>query len=123
LLLLRVVIGVTSVAQGATYVTAANSTVWLHAAGVLAITTGASLVVGFLTPGASAIVGFGTFALTLVPSSAPYFPTQADTLSSLFVVTDAAVITLLGPGAFSLDARLFGRREIIISHKPHSFDL
>ncbi len=26
----------------------------------------------------------------------------------------AAVIALLGPGAYSLDARLFGRREIII---------
>jgi hypothetical protein len=31
-------------------------------------------------------------------------------------------ITLLGPGAFSLDARLFGRREIIIpeaARPPH----
>jgi len=26
----------------------------------------------------------------------------------------AAAIALLGPGAFSLDARLFGRREIVI---------
>jgi len=32
-------------------------------------------------------------------------------LSSL----NAAAIALLGPGAYSLDARLFGRREIVFS--------
>jgi hypothetical protein len=35
-------------------------------------------------------------------------------LATFFIVIMAAVIGLLGPVAFSVDARLFGRREIII---------
>jgi hypothetical protein len=30
------------------------------------------------------------------------------------------VIALLGPGAFSIDARMFGRREILITHASRS---
>jgi hypothetical protein len=36
----------------------------------------------------------------------------------LNVIVEAAVIGLLGPGAFSIDARMFGRREILIPHTP-----
>ncbi|MBX3277660.1 MAG: hypothetical protein KF868_06615 [Acidobacteria bacterium] len=32
----------------------------------------------------------------------------------------AASIILLGPGALSLDCRLFGRREIVIPYDKHS---
>lgn len=38
----------------------------------------------------------------------------SQTLLNLIVLT--AAIALLGPGAFSLDARMFGRREILIPH-------
>jgi hypothetical protein len=34
----------------------------------------------------------------------------------------SAALVLLGPGAFSLDARLFGRREIIIPEVVHLVD-
>jgi uncharacterized membrane protein YphA (DoxX/SURF4 family) len=34
--------------------------------------------------------------------------------SQILATTIAVSIALLGPGAFSVDARLFGRREIII---------
>jgi hypothetical protein len=30
----------------------------------------------------------------------------------------AAALACLGPGAFSLDARRFGRREIVVPHIP-----
>lgn len=39
-------------------------------------------------------------------------------LSVVFVITMSVAIILLGPGAYSLDARLFGRRKIIIP-RPH----
>ncbi len=55
----------------------------------------------------------------------PWFPSPAP---SLFVTRPAAIlaaaiaiaIVCLGPGAFSLDARLFGRREIIIPKRSSS---
>jgi hypothetical protein len=36
----------------------------------------------------------------------------------LNVIVQTTVIALLGPGAFSIDARMFGRREILIPHTP-----
>jgi hypothetical protein len=36
------------------------------------------------------------------------------TLGAFNLAAISAALVLLGPGAFSLDARLFGRREIII---------
>jgi hypothetical protein len=41
-----------------------------------------------------------------------------DRVAAVILIVDAAALTLLGPGALSLDARLFGRREIIIPHDP-----
>jgi hypothetical protein len=35
-------------------------------------------------------------------------------LTAFHLAATSAALVLLGPGAFSLDARLFGRREIII---------
>jgi uncharacterized membrane protein YphA (DoxX/SURF4 family) len=34
--------------------------------------------------------------------------------ATLFLIVMAAAVLLIGPGAFSLDARVFGRREIVI---------
>jgi hypothetical protein len=36
-----------------------------------------------------------------------------DRVGALCVATVAGAVALLGPGALSLDARLFGRREIV----------
>jgi hypothetical protein len=41
-----------------------------------------------------------------------------DWLTMVFIVVVVAAIILLGPGSLSLDARLFGRREIIIPRGP-----
>jgi hypothetical protein len=57
-------------------------------------------------------------------SSAISYPSLFDTRLATTLATSIAVAILcLGPGAFSIDARLFGRREIIIpdaSHPPKS---
>jgi uncharacterized membrane protein YphA (DoxX/SURF4 family) len=41
--------------------------------------------------------------------------TSASSMAHLNLAIICIALALLGPGAFSLDARLFGRREIIIA--------
>jgi hypothetical protein len=55
--------------------------------------------------------GLGIF-LGLVPIGLPAF---SDTrLVVVFAITMLLALILIGPGAFSIDARVFGRRVIII---------
>jgi uncharacterized membrane protein YphA (DoxX/SURF4 family) len=115
LLLLRAAVGLTLVVQGtASVLTGQAPSMGGWAIGVLEVASGASLLVGFLTPMAGAVAG-----LSALGSALSWFPSPAshildDQLSIVFIVIMAAAIVLLGPGAVSLDARLFGRREIII---------
>jgi uncharacterized membrane protein YphA (DoxX/SURF4 family) len=113
--LLRAAIGVIALAQGVFYLTgspgsAANA--WIS--GLLAITSGASLLLGFLTPLGSAIVAVGGAGTMLAWFPAPVPNLIELRLSAILVTIVACAIVLLGPGALSVDARLFGRREIII---------
>jgi uncharacterized membrane protein YphA (DoxX/SURF4 family) len=88
--------------------------------GLLAVASGALLLLGFLTKATCVLVILGSLgiALSWFPASPlNFFDTK---LSLLFVIIMAAAIILLGPGAFSLDARLFGRREIIIPYASRS---
>ena len=62
-----------------------------------ALFVAAPLAAGFMTP-AAAVVAAAT-ALVL----------QSPSLAAI-----AVALALLGPGAYSVDARLFGRREIVI---------
>ena len=112
MLLLRAVPGAAVIIEGIFYFTHADSLF----SGCLALTAGALLVAGFLTP-IAAIIGAGAVAVgtSLLPPASPNF---FDSRCSLvFAVTMLVAIAGLGPGAFSIDARIFGRREIIIP--PH----
>jgi len=73
---------------------------------------GLCLLLGVMTPIASLIVAVGTVAYHFFGITNP----AGFTVSSFLVlrITALAVATAcLGPGAFSFDARIFGRREII----------
>ena len=86
----------------------------------LMLASGTLLLIGFLTPIADTLIGIGCigFWLSWFPSStATIFDTR---LSLVLAMCMTVAIILLGPGAFSLDARLFGRREIIIPPASHS---
>jgi uncharacterized membrane protein YphA (DoxX/SURF4 family) len=74
---------------------------------------GLCLLLGVITPIASVIVAIGAVAYHLFGITNP----SGFVVSSFFVlrITALALATACtGPGAFSFDARIFGRREIHI---------
>ena len=73
------------------------------------VVSGGCLLVGFLTPIVAVVVGVS--AISFVIPTLPFNHTAVD------VIILATALALLGPGAFSVDARLFGRREILIATK------
>lgn len=79
--------------------------------GAVSIVFSATMISGFLTPVISALILIGgTLFLMLSPG-------EIDSLFVIYLVILSFVMILLGPGAYSIDARLFGRREIILSKK------
>lgn len=90
---------------------------------ILLILSGAALLLGCLTPlaGFFSAVSFAAMFLGFLPE---HLGTGAEgrAIVARIVFTSISII-LLGPGGFSLDAYLFGRREIIIppaSRPPES---
>ena len=114
LLLLRAVLGSALVLEGSFYVGEANPTAASWVLGSSALVSGGLLLVGFLTPlaGSLAVPGLLGVLLSVFPPSAP---NVFDSKSAL-VFASAMLLTIIGagPGRYSVDARMFGRREIII---------
>jgi uncharacterized membrane protein YphA (DoxX/SURF4 family) len=122
LLLLRATAGIVLIVQGAALFSDRHDSGFLALAVVSAlIIFGLLLLIGFLSRYAAflaALIGSScAFSWSLISKTGPLL---TPTTSLLYTVLVTAVICL-GPGAFSLDARLFGRREIVIppsSSKP-----
>lgn len=77
----------------------------------VSIVFSATMISGFLTPVISALIFIGGI-LFLIMS-----PREMNSFYVIYLIILSLVIMLLGPGAYSIDARLFGRREIILSKK------
>ncbi len=80
---------------------------------------GLLLTVGLLTPIVAALIGCGATAFAFFLTPFCTFTIFEGNLSVIFGAVILLGVVLLGPVAFSLDARIFGRREIIIP--PASF--
>jgi uncharacterized membrane protein YphA (DoxX/SURF4 family) len=66
------------------------------------------LILGFLTPLASILVCVTAAGNLLIGFGSEHYV-------YLFAIVNAAALALLGPGAYSVDARLFGRRVTVVS--------
>lgn len=113
LLWLRLVVGSALAVQAVTYLAGfieAGFGVWAIVS--MAVLGGVCLIGGLLTPaaGTAAIVGTVLVATGPIHESQLFFRSQG----SLLLAAATVSIMLMGPGAYSIDARLFGRREILI---------
>ena len=113
LLLLRFGVGGTTGLQAAlliatTHHTEAGSTL----AAALMIITSLALMIGLMTPIATVLLCLGGMVVTIDSGLTGYLPLFESGIARLEFIVMSAALICLGPGAFSLDARLYGRREI-----------
>jgi len=115
LLLLRAALGATLIMQGLAYLLALKDLrfgSWVMC--LLAFCSGGVLLMGFLTPFASALAFLGGLGAAFSWLPAPSWNFFSGNPLSTDAILIALAVVFLGPGAFSLDAHLFGRRKIII---------
>jgi hypothetical protein len=83
--------------------------IWARASVLL---VAAVLGLGYLTPIVSLLSASAAALLSLHLGMSP----NAD---SAFVLIDGIVVAMLGPGAYSVDARLFGRRVVVLTNRDN----
>jgi uncharacterized membrane protein YphA (DoxX/SURF4 family) len=108
LLVMRLVGGTALVARAVATLHSGPSTP-VAAAAVLAIVAGLFLIAGLWTP----IAGSLGAAIGLWFA----FTHAEDPLASVLLATIGAALALVGPGAWSIDARLFGWKRIDVRHR------
>jgi putative oxidoreductase len=119
LLLLRGTVGITVAMQAWLSVTS-TSTDFLGALPAAALVLcGVALTVGIFTRVCSTLVGLGYALVLFMPLGGAVLP-RLDAAAAIVSLAAAAGLALLGPGAISIDARLFGRRAIFIPAKDDS---
>ena len=121
LLLLRVVVAATLVGHGILCLQSSDRvTLVVSVSTALLLLSGGCLLIGFLTPILSLLAGLECLGI-----ACSWFPFQLlspfeSKLALAPLIAMSAAIALLGPGAFSLDARLFGWKEIVIPPAPRA---
>jgi uncharacterized membrane protein YphA (DoxX/SURF4 family) len=119
LLIGRVALGLIFIVQGRFCLIERDPTMWLL--GAVSSLLGLFLALGFLTPvaGILGMIGRLLIWLTIIPdcSSSLGHSDYALFLMGVLIVE----VLLVGPGAYSIDARIFGRREIVIP-RTHPYE-
>jgi hypothetical protein len=75
---------------------------------VASILVGVPLCLGLLTPAAAVVCA--ALHVASLACSAPEQP-----VSAIVALANASALAMLGPGAYSIDCRLFGRRVFVVS--------
>lgn len=119
-MLLRAAIGIVALTEGGFYLGGKTQTpadAWIGAA--IGMAAGGALLIGLLTPVAGVVAGLSAvgIGLSLLPAPIPNLLEARVSLLLTGIMTLAVIF--LGPGRYSVDARLFGRREIIIPPSSH----
>jgi hypothetical protein len=117
LLLLRAALAVTLLAVCARSVAVSDPGWKTVTSGVLAGASGLAMLIGIATPFASVGAALA-IVLTMNLSGGSGVDLLGARAENMLVVVVAAALGLLGPGAFSLDARMFGRREMSFPPEP-----
>ena len=120
LLLLRGLVGCSLMVQGMSHVQMPSPSLMACCLAALMFTVGAFLLAGLMTHLAALVVALGEIGITLSRISLPSQDLFYGSLAMISLIVVSIAIAMLGPGAFSLDAWMFGRREITIpSHSSH----
>lgn len=117
-MLMRLAVALTAIVHGFHALIESQTQTFSLAMELFEILVGTALLIGFLTPIASASALLGNLVTGVSSFLKPGENAHDKAITALYLGVISLAITLLGPGGFSLDAHLFGRREIIIPGTP-----
>jgi uncharacterized membrane protein YphA (DoxX/SURF4 family) len=116
LLLLRLGVGGAASSQAWLLIAANHGALnWSVVVALLALLTGLALIIGLLTPIASVLLAAGALFLTIDSSILGPLSLFESGMARLDFIVMSVALIFLGPGTLSLDARLYGRREVEVN--------
>jgi uncharacterized membrane protein YphA (DoxX/SURF4 family) len=114
--LLRGTVGITVAMRAWLFIASADTDLFATVPAAALVVCGIALTLGIFTSVCSTLVGLGYALVLFTPFGGDVLP-RHDCAAAVVSLAAAVGLGLLGPGAFSIDARLFGRREIFIPAK------
>ena len=116
LLLLRLIVGGGASSQAWLLMIANHGAVNMSVVvALVAFVIGVALIIGLMTPIASVLLASGGLFLTLDSSILGHLSLFESSMARLEFIVMSVALIFLGPGTLSLDARLYGRREIKVN--------
>jgi uncharacterized membrane protein YphA (DoxX/SURF4 family) len=123
LIVLRITVAAGAIAQGIGSLAGSSQlTLAEQAIDVFAIVAALVLLIGLMTPIASLALASGYLGAGVSSFLSPDIVKHSNSFTALSLAAISTALVLLGPGAISFDARLFGRREIVIPQDSRSLD-